>query len=429
MRRSLALAGALAGLACNPVTAEQAPDPATLETMQEIVDVLAFVLPLSLSDQRFADPANREAIQESLDLLADNGMRLEAHGADRDASFAFLSSSLAADTRRIRERFAVGRADEARFLLHEMTEDCVACHSRLPDSREHPLGRRLVDDERMASLPLIERVRLEMATRQFDRALLGYETLLASPDQSPADLDLTGHLDAYLELCIRVERDPARARRALEKVAARPELGAPLRMNVAAWIASLRELETRKTDCDPMAEARALIAEARDLSRFPDDRRALVYYVAASSVLHRHLAERASPDLETAETCYLLGLVESRIGRTFWLSQTEFFLDAAIRLAPGARFAEEAYALLEEFVVSGYTGSAGREIPPQVQEHLDELHLLIENARSGKEGDGRRPPRSEAEPSEGGPPPGKEGDGRRPPRSEAKPSEGGPPPG
>ena len=75
-------------------------------------------------------------------------------------------------------------------------------------------------------------------------------------------------------------------------------------------------------------------------------------------------------------------MIEARIGRTFWLSQTEMFLEAAIRTAPEAPFAEDAYALLEEFVASGYTGSQGGAVPPRVKRRLAELRALLDGSRA-----------------------------------------------
>jgi hypothetical protein len=356
-------------------------DDATRAAMGAIVDSLAFVLPLSLADERFSDPAQRQAILAALDALVASGAALESHGQGRDAGFAFLSRSLARDTREIRDRFAAGRPAEARFLLLEVTDHCSACHSRLPDGRDHPVGRRLVDDPRVAALDRDERVNLEVATRQFERALASYEALFADPARSPADLDLEGHVDGYLEVVLRVQNDPDRALRTFTALSQRKDLPAPLRENLGIWIASLRALRGRSFPGSPLASARALMAEAQDLSRFPDDRAALVDYVAASSLLHRFIATRRSLGPEVGEACYLLGVIESRIGRSFWLSQTEFFLEQAIRLAPQKPFAKDAFELLEEFLVSGYTGSVGSEVPPEVRARLDELRGLIRRAQ------------------------------------------------
>ena len=371
-------------LAQRAPAAEPAPagDAATRATMGRIVDSLAFVLPLSLSDERFASPAERQAILDALDALAANGAKLESHGQGRDLGFAFLSRSLARDTREVRNRFAAGRTAEARFLLLELTDHCAACHSRLPDSREHPVGRRLVDDPRVAALDADERVNLEVATRQFERSLASYEALFADPGRSAADLDLQGHVDGYLEVVVRVQNDPERGLRTFTALARRKDLPAALRENTAAWIASLRALRGRSFPGAPLAEARALVAEAQDLSRYPDDRSALVVYLAASGILNRYLATQRAPGPELAEACYLLGMIESRIGRSFWLSQTEFFLEQAIRLAPQKAFANDAYELLEEFLVSGYTGEGGDDaVPADVRARLEELRGLIRRAQ------------------------------------------------
>lgn len=352
----------------------------TRKTMLEIFEALRFVLPLSLDDDRFQDPELRSKILEALTTLAENGARLEAHGQQREAPFTFLSRSLARDTRDIQTRYADGQFAEARFLLHEVTEDCVACHSRLPADRKSRLAERFVDREQIAALPLDERVRLEMATRQFDRALATYEALFASPDTSPTDLDLMGHFDGYLELCIRIRQDRKRPARVLEKFAERDDLSRSLRANVENWIASLTAIRQLGTRGSELQRAQALLRETGNVAQFPNERRALVHYIAASALLHRYVAAQPEERAQLAEAYYLLGVIESRIGRSFWLSQTEFFLETSIRLAPDEPFAEEAYALLEEFTVLGYTGSAGSRVPTDVRERLKELRELIDRS-------------------------------------------------
>jgi len=68
------------------------------------------------------------------------------------------------------------------------------------------------------------------------------------------------------------------------------------------------------------------------------------------------------------EAYYLLGVVEWGVGRSFWASETELFLEAAIRMGPKQPYARAAFDLLEEFLVSGYTGSAGTNVPADVEQ-------------------------------------------------------------
>lgn len=362
-----------------PVSGTQA---STRATMAEIVAALAFTLPRSLSDTRYSEPAQRAKIQAALTTLAESGDRLQAHATGPDEGFALLAGTLARDAHSVLEHYEQERFAESRFLLLQVTDNCVACHSRLPDDAPHPLGLVLADDPSVRTLPLQERVELEVATRQFDRALESYEELFRSPAASPSDLDLLGTLDGYLEVCLRVRNDPTRAARSFEALAERDDASPPVRNSLLAWAAALRALPEPAATEPSLVAARELVLAARDSSRFPDDRRALVPYVAASGILHRYVSEGQRTTAELAEAYYLLGLIESHVGRSFWLSQTEHFLEASIRTAPGDPRAEEAFALLEEFVVAGYTGSAGSAVPEDAKIHLAELRALIDAARA-----------------------------------------------
>jgi hypothetical protein len=109
----------------------------------------------------------------------------------------------------------------------------------------------------------------------------------------------------------------------------------------------------------------------------------LVRYDVASGALLRYVASVPDGDRRAAEAYYWLGVIESRVGRSFWLSQTEPYLEAAIRLAPGDPLAGKAYALLEEFVVGSYTGSSGQHVPPDVKTWLAELARLAPQRSHG----------------------------------------------
>jgi hypothetical protein len=352
-------------------------DAKTRETMDAIFEAMRVALPASLEDDRFEDPEARDAIRAALATLARNGRRLEAHGKSGEAGFRYLSRSLARDARDIQHLYDSGRTSEARFLLQELTETCVACHSRLPSDRRFPLGERFVDETVIAVVPLAERARYETATRQFDRALATFELLFAAPDAAPDDLSLTGTIDDYLEIAIRVRGDTARPLATLETLSRRQDLSKVMRANLDSWIRSLRELRDRKPLASPIAEARELLRQADDRSRFPGRRAALVHYVFASRALHLYVTAQGEPAPELAEAYYLLGVIETHVGRSLWQSQSEVYLEAAIRVDPRGPFADDAFDLLADTVTSGWTGSSGTHVPPGVTAHLDELRDLM----------------------------------------------------
>src|SRR5262249_56679330 len=121
---------------------------------------------------------------------------------------------------------------------------------------------------------------------------------------------------------------------------------------------------------DGLGPARAEILQVEKQRPEVDERDALVEYLDASALLHRFVADGRPPHTDQAEAYYWLGLIETRIGRSFWLSQAEAYLETAIRLAPGTPVAARSYALLEDFLTNGYSGSGGQHLPPDVRDKL-----------------------------------------------------------
>jgi hypothetical protein len=302
---------------------------------------------------------------------------LAEHVQDRDAGFAFLGHRFAADTREIVWRFEAGQTEQARFLLGNVVRDCVACHARLPSGPSSALGRRLYEGVDTSALSPQALVTLQVATRQFDESLETCEALFASQHLSATELDLSGVVTTYLLVAVHVREDPQRAQRGLATLAARDDVPVYLAAYLQSWQVALGTLAQRPPAPDPITEARALLGEAQRASRYPADRRALVYAIAASGVLNRLVSEQSEPSPELAEAYYLLGLTEPII-RGPALSEAEFYLETSIRMAPRAPFAPDAYAVLEEQVLRDYEGSGGSHVPPEARKHLDALHRMVD---------------------------------------------------
>ena len=366
-----------------PSAAEPAPAPSaandeqqTRERMAEIFAAMRFLLPLSLDERAFEDPTRSQRIRDALSLLDESAASLAQHGASREVPFSHLARSLAIDARDVHERYEQGHVREARYLVQTLAETCVACHSRLPAASDAPRSEAFMDDARVHRLPTEQRAKLAYATRQFDEAVSLYETILADPSLRAEDIDLKGQLDDYLQLAIRVRGEPARALATLERFATRKDLSPILRGQVHHWIESLEQLVARGPVTSPVAVARAEIHQAETGHPKEDERDELVEYLDASALLHRYLVDGRPPHEDQAEAYYLLGLIEARVGRYYWLSQAEAYLETAIRLAPGEPIARDAYALLENFLV-GNSGVGGH-VPADIREKLDLLRRISE---------------------------------------------------
>lgn len=375
----------LTGLAlfvATPAQSQDSGDAATRARMRGLVDSLRVLLPLTRNDSEFGSDAAKPAVSAALKELAAKANDLEAHASDRDASFAFLSRTLGLDAREAELRYDRGDIRTARFIVQESMQTCVTCHSRLPGERESRLGEVLIEGVDLSEFDWLERAQLQTATRRYDDALASYEEGFASPGGAVADLAFGGAFEGYLELCIRAESNPARAQATLEKFLARDDVPDHMRARATVWVESLQVMQTSPPTGDALARADFWLERADARVDHGDDLPALVDYLAASAELHRFVETHPGPGPEASRAYYGLGKIESRIGMTAWISQAEALLEASILSDPQSASAKQAYAMLEEVVTAGYTGSSGEHVPPGWTRRLGELRALLDEPAS-----------------------------------------------
>jgi hypothetical protein len=351
--------------------------------MHRVFDVMQHLLPFALSEQALSDPAQLADAQRWIEALVRETKALQHHHAAPPEGFEHLSRALADDARSLERRFSRGDLLEAQFYILALTDTCVSCHSRLPKKRDFPLSDGLSSAASEDGLEERARLRLLVATRQFEAALAAWESIFADLERSPNAISSNGYFDDYLTIAIRVQRDPARAHRTLERLARRSSLPRYLREHVEAWNEALAWLALQPDPTPGLPPARRLIARADAVRKLPSDPRGRVYDLAASSLLHRLVAESSAPlpTPELGEALYLLGLIEARGPAGRWVSEAEIHLERSIRLAPAEAYAIEAYGLLEEYTMFQYGGASGSPIPQDRVELLQELSDLIDRAR------------------------------------------------
>ena len=347
-------------------------------TMHQVFEALSHLLPLALDDERWRSPESRLEIDRWLVRLSDSSRALEAHGEERDVAFRYLSRSLSADVEEIRYRVELDRLDEAGFILMEATSNCVACHTRLPSARSFPLADKLIEKVDFDNISVHEKAQILVATRQFDAALKNWEAAFRSPEMTPAEIDVGGYLGDYLTVAIRVEANPQRARKTLQRLAQREDVPLYLGRHLTRWIRDLERFAPELRAGKRLERSRALVYRGSDPDGSPLGRERFISDLIASSLLLQFIDSEPENREQLAEAFYLLGWVESRSVDSYWIPQAEFHLEAAVRLAPQADFAEDAYALLEENLIVGYGGASSEELPVDAWMLLEELRKLMD---------------------------------------------------
>jgi len=365
------------GLAASGLAAE--PDD-TRAVMRKTYGSLSRLLPAALAPEPMVEANASGELMGAIDALADAASQIEVHAKPSDAGFRFLGRALAQDAALIRKRMSAERFDDAGVLVVRMTENCIACHSRLPAQREPAFAASLVGEVDRGNLSPVQRARLEIALRQFDRALDIHEKLLADPNVIPASLDYTGALGDYLIVALRVTGQPERARESLRKFAKRSDLSETLQRALPIWIEALAALAPELQAPPTLERAADILERGESLRRYPADRADLVHKVVASSLLYRYVqGEKVSSD-SLAEAFYLMGITDAFVRRSFERSEAQFYLEQAIRLSPGSDLARVAYVQLETETLLEYSGSSGLHLPGDVQRWLAELRAIARKA-------------------------------------------------
>lgn len=352
-------------------------DTQTKGVMHTIFNPIKVLLPLSINGSGFSDEKNHDLIQTQVNHLAENATLLREHAKIKNPNFQFLSHGLARDASDVKTWFDLKRYDEARFVLHNVTEYCINCHTKAKSKGPFPGAADFFENVDVKALPDVERAHLLVATRQFEEGLSTFEAFFSSNQYTPAEMALMPVFTDYLKVAIRVQQDFKRPIPVLTNWKQRPGVPPYMVKEIDEWIAALKLIESKGLMGPPaLQHGRELVALATGNGRTQLDRSKLVYFIAASALLDQVINDVGVKPAQQSEAFYLLGLCELVIGRSFWVSQTEFFLEASIQAAPGSTTAMRAYQLLNEQIEYEFSGTSGTNIPIEVKTRLEVLKKL-----------------------------------------------------
>lgn len=380
LKKILLVALPLLFFAGTPAPASDTSDNGTRAIMHDVADALEVLLPLSLDSDTFLSPENRDTVLKNLAKLDDSAHVLSEHGASTSMDFQLMAAAFARAAGRVREDFQYIHPAEARYFLVDLTQHCVACHSREAANRDFPLSRSLNKYLQEQPLNEEERARLQVALRQFGDAMDTWESILSDPSREPVDLALDGSFVEYLTIAVRVEHQYKRAATQLRRLMEREDTPFYLRRRLQTWIDDLQAARAR-------GGSTVTLSDARERFQRPDSRPGLLWNDARlvsdlvlSADLRRLVASEdrdATPE-ELAEAYYMLGVLEARtVGLYSALPSMERFWEAAVRTAPESPYAVEAYALLEEYAATTFSGDLPFERTSDAFARLAELRSLI----------------------------------------------------
>jgi tetratricopeptide (TPR) repeat protein len=340
------------------------------------------------SDARFNSPKNFKRIEANAQALAKLAHGLEKKNAapDADPSIQIFSQLFAQEADEAHKMLKIGQRTYARSILRALPGYCIACHTR---NATGPQFEGIWDSPEVAQLGSLEKANYLAATRMFDKALDQYEQIISSPKMaSTRPFEWEKAVRSALAIAVRVKKDPDRAGAVVDRTL--ETKGGPffVREQAIKWKESVKQWKEElprqpKTEEGLYSEAVRLIAAAKSAQKYPADRSADVIYLRASATLH-DLLSAAPGGPRAADALYLAGVsYEVLQGLNFW-DLHEFYYLACIKQAPHSEVSRNCFNNLEESVYAGYTGSAGTDLPPELEFKLQELEKLSRPAEAPK---------------------------------------------
>jgi len=333
------------------IASPASPAASTAEIMHDVLDSLAYLLPLSARESNYDTQWDAELIDSKLKVLAGASSAMAAHSPPGDEHFSLLARAFDKSVQDITVSFQHEWPEYAYYSLLELTEHCANCHRRLQAQSRNEFGQKLL--ARMHSDDLAPGARLSvlLATREFDHALTLLEGQLMDPAIGPVEATYRGYLRTYLRVALSTGSAVARIADFLRNYRARTDQPLYLRQQLDNWLGDLARHEQALGDEPTLAYARASFNKASTSSLIPGHANGVINDLVAARMMREWLTKNAdAPSATRADIYYHLAVVALRTtGLEPTVPEMEMLLVACIEADPGGPYAVSAYHLLEEY--------------------------------------------------------------------------------
>jgi hypothetical protein len=378
-----------AGAAASATTAQAAADAKApprrsaewSRRMRSLYKTLSALMTDVSSDERFSSPQRHGEILANAKRLSDLAHDLKPGSGvtppDKDPSLGIFGSLFADETRRAYRAFRDGNLAYSRRLLRDVPGYCISCHTR---NNTGPAYFSLPIDP-TGDLKGLERGEFYASTRQFGRALKEFGTVIDDPAYASSHpIEWSRAVKYALAIAVRVRQSPEEARAIAVKMANNPAVPLFMREDAGKWLESIKAWAAeppRKSATEEglYAEAVRLLAQARELQKYPIDHSADILYLRNSAAVHDLL--QLGPDSRHAGEAYLMAGLCYEVLDSYRLGEIQdIYYEACVRENPHTPLSSACFHRYQESVYFGYTGSSGLHLPQDERAKLTELERL-----------------------------------------------------
>lgn len=363
--------------------------------MHAMAAAVTCLAPYVASDEKFNDLKNHLQINSCVDDLATQTKSLKEaltkHGAagsaaalyQEDPLLPLMASSFADDVETAKSLVNSSSSAYAQHLLRGTLTYCTGCHTRGADTStfKFPVFKDMTKD-----LKLADRMKLLVATRNFDQALGAFDEAVASGQAEKAGvLEIERAARLALSIAVRVENDGGAGLKLVDQISKLKNISPAFKAELETWKASLTQLAASEAQArsktsggapvSKLVTAQKLIEQAKQARGTKQTRIPEIDYLRATSLLHAYIATKPAPK-DAAEALFMLGNAYENLEPLGFWSTSEIYYEACIRKFPHSEIAKRCFGSYKDSMTIGYSGSAGTNIPMNVQSNLRGLEAL-----------------------------------------------------
>ncbi len=366
---------------CSQTEKKEAQPESLRSGMHDLASTLSNLLPYIIDREAFHQDKNREVIEKNTQHLSELSHQMNQHNFLKfhDPGLEFMSNAFDTEIKRAYNGLKLGHREYARNILSTVSGFCIRCHTR---NQTGPQFLALGLGTEVKSLPPIPRGELYAATRQFDLALSTFKQVILDQKllrERPFDWERA--VRYAMSISVRYRENPVETLKIIELILSQPNIPLFLRKDAEGWKKNvkswIKEKPARLTTAEAkIKRAESLLEEAKRLQSYPTDRAGDLLYLRASDLVHQALSESKSK--ERAHLYYLVALCYEALRDLGYWTLHEHYYKACIESSAHSVIAETCFARYQESIYSGYSGSSGTSIPPEVSKELRRLELLSE---------------------------------------------------
>jgi hypothetical protein len=341
--------------------------------MQELTKNLSDLLPLLAEPQLFSNPDQRPLVGktiENIKRIAHN-INDKTPTPDKDPSIKFIAQRFEQNIQLAHDSYQSGHFEFSRSILKNSMAQCVQCHTRLE------IGPTLTKPDYLTSLKnigIVDRIQFLVASRYFNEALLELESAFKNSDQ----LSIVAWqklVQLGLIIHVRFSYELKEADKFIGNLSKNANIPFFIKRNIPFWQTSIKNWKASPSTSLDLNSASNLIKDGEKLSKESRSDGGMIDYLRAAHFMHQFLASE-KPQPIKAQALYQLGLIYENIGEVGSWSMNEDYYELCIRTEPHGEIAQKCFAKYQESLISGFSGTGGLFLPPDMQRKMNELRAL-----------------------------------------------------